>query len=67
MIVTSSDDDDSNDEKMIVNDTRMIVSSEQLLNSNCKIFVLQYRKTIPDFILQPSGKVFRIFLALSLK
>jgi hypothetical protein len=43
--------DDSNDEKMIV-------TSEKLSNSNCKIFVLQYRKTIPDFILQPSGKVF---------
>jgi hypothetical protein len=52
--------DDSNDEKMIV-------TSEKLLNSNCKIFVLQYRKTIPDFILQPSGKVFRTFLVLSLK
>ena len=29
-------DDDSND-------TRMIVTSEKLSNSNCKIFVLQYR------------------------
>jgi hypothetical protein len=24
----------------------------------------EYRKTIPDFVLQPSGKVFRTFLAL---
>jgi hypothetical protein len=42
----------------------MIVTSEKVSNSNCKIFVLQYRKTIPDFVLHPSGKVFRTFLAL---
>jgi hypothetical protein len=40
----------------------MIVTSEKLSNSNCKIFVLQSRKTIPDFIF--GGKIMVIVVCL---